>query len=102
MGSIFRMCESFFVHAAPDLVTLACFVFETIAIDDVDLAAPITDQALRLKLTGYQCHRASLHAEHFGKKFVCQRQHVAVGAISRLQQPTAKTLLDMMECVASR
>lgn len=74
MGSIFRMCESVFVHAAPDLITLACFFFETVAIDDVDLAAPIADQALRLKLTGYQCHRASLHAEHFGKEFVCQRQ----------------------------
>jgi hypothetical protein len=88
--------------AADDLVTRACSFFEADTIDDFNSAPPIADQTFRLKLAGYQRHRGPLHAQHFGKEFLGQRKSIAVGSVSRLQQPTGQTLMSSVACVASR
>jgi len=75
-------------------------LFERRAIDDVDEAAAVTDQAGALQQARRDRHRGAAHTEHLPEKLLRQRDRIAIDAIVRLQQPAAEPGLERMERVA--
>ena len=94
--------KNFLVSQTNRLVALAGLPLDPLAIDDVDAAPSIFDQTRRLKRSGDRRHARPLHAQHFGKKFLGQRNGVAFAPVTGLQQPSAKSLFDLMKRIASR
>src|SRR5262245_15097382 len=83
-----------------DGVAFAGDIFERRAIDDVDEAAPVTDQAGGLEKAGGNGHGGAAHAEHLPQKLLRQRDGIGVDAVVGLQQPAAEPGLNRMERVA--
>ena len=70
-------------------VAFARNVLEGRAVEDLDVAAPVSNQAGALQQTGGDRDGGAPHAEHLPEKLLRQRDDIAVDAIMRLQQPTA-------------
>jgi len=66
-------------------VALAADVFERRAIQDLDVTAPVADQAGALQEARRDGHCGAPHAEHLPEKLLRQWDGIAVDAIVRLQ-----------------
>src|SRR5262249_24881634 len=75
-------------------------VLELRAVEDLDVTAPIADQAGALQELRRDSHRGTPHAQHLSEKLLRQRDDIAVDAIVRLQQPTAKSRFEAMQRIA--
>src|SRR5688572_9250319 len=74
--------------------------FETFLIENRDIAAAVTDQFTPLQRTGSLCYADPPHAQHVGKKFLCQTKPVCAYAIARHKQPAGKASFDHVKTVA--
>jgi hypothetical protein len=83
-----------------DGVAFAGDVFERRAVDDVDEPPAVADQAGAVQEASRDGHRGAPHAEHLSEKLLRQRDDIAVDAVVRLQQPTAKSGLEAMQRIA--
>src|SRR5262245_40819301 len=83
-----------------DGVAFAGNVFERRAVEDLDVTAAVADQAGALQEASRDGHRGAPHAEHLSEKLLRQRDDIAVDAVVRLQQPTAKSGLEAMQRIA--
>src|SRR5262249_61674520 len=72
-------------------------VLEHRAVEDLDVTAAVADQAGALQEASRDGHRGAPHAEHLSEKLLRQRDDIAVDAVVRLQQPTAKSGLEAMQ-----
>jgi hypothetical protein len=81
-------------------VALAGSLLECRAVEDLDVTTPVANEASALRQARRDSHGGSAHAEHLPKKFLRQRDDVAVGAIVRLQQPAAKSRFQLMQRIA--
>jgi len=81
-------------------VTTARTRFQTLAVEDRDLAAAVADQ--RLPLQGRRCLRYTdaTHAEHVGENLVRCVEVIRARAIVRHQQPPCQASLDDVEANA--
>jgi hypothetical protein len=69
-------------------VTLACHVFESLAVNDNDPGPTILNDACLFELAGYQSNRRPPYSRHLRKELLGQRKDVAVDPIAGLEQPT--------------
>jgi hypothetical protein len=75
-------------------------IFDRRAIQELDVTAAIADEAGALQQTGRERDGGAPHSQHLAEKLLRQRDDIAVDAIMRLQQPTAKPGLEGMQRIA--
>ena len=54
---------------------------QALNIDDLDFAPGVFDQPRLLQGMGYKRDAGPSHAQHLGKKFLCEKQRIAAGQI---------------------
>ena len=77
------------VHLVADNgVTLACHVFESLAVNHNDPAPTSLNDARLFELAGYQSNRRSPYSQHLRQELLGQRKDVTINTIQGLKQPT--------------
>src|SRR4051812_22933853 len=79
--------ERLLVHPADVAVAAAGRVFQSRAIQHLDAAAAVADEATLLQERGRLVHGGAPLSEHFGEEVLGQLELVAVHPVVRLQQP---------------
>jgi len=90
---------------ADDRIAFAGAVLETVAVEDFDLPAGISDQSGFLQSMGPDRNGGSPHAEHVREKLLGQGEGGASDHILRLQKPAAKPTTNrkrMAGCILPR
>jgi hypothetical protein len=81
-------------------VAFARHRLESIEIEYLDCTTAVTEGPTSLYFNRHFSHRCSSNAEHFRKKFLRQVKSVALGAVARLQEPSAEPLFHTVQSVA--
>jgi hypothetical protein len=89
------------VLVADEVVTLAGHSLESGAIDDLDEAASIEDQASLRKLGGHGRDGLAAHPEHQREEVVGDREFVVGHAVVHLEEPSSGSGSRVMEAIAA-
>src|ERR1700759_2959599 len=85
---------------ADDGVALARGLFQTFAIDDLDAATAVPDEAVALEGSRGEGNAGAAGAEHFSEKLLRQLKMIGFEAIPNHQQPASESFFDFVEAVA--
>ena len=77
------------IEVDANIITALDVLFETSAVEHLDAAAALLDQAAALQAAQGRADCGALHAEHFGQKLMRQGQGVLIHAVVRAEEPAA-------------
>ena len=77
-------------------VALTRAVLQGFRINDLDFPAGVLDQAGRLQRVRLDCHSCPSNPKHFREILLREVQRIGARQVSRPQQPTAETCLNMV------
>jgi hypothetical protein len=98
-GEIF-VVDEFFLFFLNDGEAFAGGALEPIVVDDLDFAAPVADDALRLHRLGDHPDAGALNAEHLREEFLRQGQMLVARALAHHGQPAAQARFDGVKMIA--
>src|SRR5215831_15309543 len=85
---------------ADQLIALARYLDETVAIENDDALAAYLDQPGTVKCLHRIGHRWPVHTQHFREQVLRDRQRVLIVTVAHHQQPSGEPLVDAMGSIA--
>jgi hypothetical protein len=95
-----RWVEQAVALALHHRIAFAAALFQPVAVEDPDHAAPVLDDARLLQPAGCLGHPFAANAEHVGDQLLGHGERLVLQSIQGQQQPAAQLLIDGMVAIA--